>query len=307
MRVLAVTPLYPPHSRVGAWLATHLFLRHLVTRGHEVTAFPFMMREKDYELDGVKVVTGRRGRSYARELAAASDVLVHHAGDDGLAAEVAEPAKRVTMVHGVGYKTVNGPSLAVFNSDSLRDASGYAGESIVCHPPTFPEDHAVSSTGSCITIVNCSQDKGIKTAWRVAEQMHDSVFLGVTGGYGHQVTARAANFATIPTQEDMRTVWAKTRVLLMPSKFETWGMAGVEAMASGIPVIAHPTPGLQESLSDAGIFIDRENTDGWVNELHRLEDLEEYAAASERALKRSAELDPLESLDRFADAIEALA
>lgn len=310
VQILAVTPLYPPVSRVGAWLATHQFLRHLVTRGHDV-AVVASRSHSDFECDGISVYAGVKGRTAPHRLAASTDVVVSHAGDGGLgldlAAEHGKPSVR--MVHGHGFGEIGETDLAVFNSHSLRSVSGWAGNSVVCHPPTFPSDHRVDRTGSSITIVNCTQDKGIKTAWRISEQMPDRAFLGVKGGYGHQVIPRTPNFATIPTTKDMRTVWSQTRVLLMPSNFETWGMVGVEAMCSGIPVIAHPTPGLQESLGDAGIFVDRDDTDGWVAEIERLDDPDEYATASAAARKRVEELVPeMEAgLARFTHAIEALA
>lgn len=311
MRVLAITPLYPPYSRVGAWLATHLFLRHLVQREHEVSAFSVgYHRLASWQLDGVTVHSGKRGRSFAAELARQADVLVAHAGET-VGAEVAEVTGRplVVMVHGAGYQHIGTADLAVFNSESLRALAGWDGPSIVCHPPTWPDDHRVERTGTEITIVNCSQDKGIKTAWRCAEALPDHRFLGVRGGYGHQVIPRSRNFEVIPTQRDMRTVWSRTRILLVPSAYETWGMVGVEAMCSGIPVIAHPTPGLRESLGDAGIFVDRDDTDGWVAEIERLDDPDEYATASAAARKRVEELVPeMEAgLARFTHAIEALA
>lgn len=92
----------------------------------------------------------------------------------------------------------------------------------------------------------------------------------------------------------------------MPSESETWGMAGVEAMCSGIPVIAHPTPGLKESLGDAGIFVDRDDIDGWVEQLVRLDDVREYAAASTAASRRAAELCDRSGPTLFADTIEEM-
>lgn len=310
MRVLAITPLYPPYSRVGAWLATHLFLRHLVQREHEVSAFSVgYHRLTSWQLDGVTVHSGKRGRSFASELARQADVLVAHAGET-VGAEVAEVTGRplVVMVHGAGYQHIGTADLAVFNSENLRALSGWDGPSIVCHPPTDPADHKVTVTGDHVTLVNLSEPKGVKVAWRIAEAMPDVPFLGVKGGYGYQIVPRAENFTTMPVQADMRQVWAQTRVLLMPSAHETWGMVGVEAMCSGIPVIAHPTPGLQESLGAAGIFVDRDDTDGWVRELRRLDDPTEYATASTAARERVAELIPemKAGLDRFAAAVETL-
>ena len=90
----------------------------------------------------------------------------------------------------------------------------------------------------------------------------------------------------------------------MPSDYESWGMVGVEAMHSGIPVIAHPTPGLRESLADAGTFIDRGDVDAWEAAIRRLYDDED---AFTRARKRAGELDPVDELDAWVTAVEGLA
>jgi glycosyltransferase involved in cell wall biosynthesis len=84
-------------------------------------------------------------------------------------------------------------------------------------------------------------------------------------------------------------VWAKTRILLARSLYESYGMAAVEALASGIPVIAHPTPGLREALGDAALFLDRQDVLAWavaIEELHA--DGDHRAEATAAALARSA-------------------
>ena len=96
----------------------------------------------------------------------------------------------------------------------------------------------------------------------------------------------------------------------MADRADLIGAAGIGlaeiARKSGIPVIAHPTPGLQESLGGAGIFVDRGDIDGWVEAIRRLDDPDEYRQASQRALARVAQLNPQASLDRFAKEVEAL-
>lgn len=309
MRILAVTYTYPPSGRIGAWLALHGFLRHAVRDGHEVTVFASNLRCPAYTHDGVCVETGIRGRSHAIRLAATADVVVGPCADR-LATEAAARHRRPRVAVASGPHAEPDGDLTVWNAESNRQ--GRPG--IVCHPPVDIAAHPLLPLGERtgravngdVTLVNCSKPKGVMTAWRLAEAQPQRSFLGVLGGYGEQVKPRAANWESIPTQRDMRTVWDRTRVLLMPSEFEAWGMVGIEAMADGIPVIAHPTPGLRESLGDAGIFADRDDTTAWADALDALDDPTCYLAASRRSRARAAELDPTPDLERFVSSLETL-
>jgi hypothetical protein len=305
LRVLGVTPLYPPDSRVGAWLSTHECLAELVRRGHHVEVATTMCGAT-YELDGVTVI-GRGKELHTR----GADVVVSHLGDQGEGARAASKAgvPSVRMVHGnnpAGASKLEGTRLAVFNSNSLREAIGWDGESIVVHPPVDPTQHQ-TTPGHMVTLVNMSPEKGVHTFDVCAAALPELQFLGVRGDYGRQRKPQRPNIELIRSTKDMKTdVWSRTRVLLMPSEAESWGRVGVEALCSGIPVIAHPTPGLLESLGDAGIFVDRSDITGWVAEIRRLQDPDEWAEASQAALRRAAEFDHLADLARFADAVEAL-
>mgnify|MGYP000893367675 CR=1 len=303
MRVAACIPLYPPTSRVGAWLSTHQCLVHLRRLGHDVEVARLLAaRKPDYEIDDIPV---HSGPGWRQRLIDAADIAISHLGDTGRTHSDALDAgvPSVRMAHGgvVRPGQLERAALVVWNSETYRD--GRPG--IVVHPPVWPERYA-TTPGDHVTLVNLSEDKGVKTFWRCAEQLPALRFLGVRGGIGRQVVPRARNVEVHPGTGDMREVYGRTRVLLAPSLHETWGRVGVEAMASGIPVIAHPTPGLRESLGEAGVFVDRDDVDGWVAEIERLQDPAEWAAASVRALARSAELHPAAHLDRFARAIESL-
>ncbi len=310
MRVLAVTPLYPPHSRVGAWLATHQLMRHLVERDHEVTAFAYMDRRLAWTIDGVRVESIIRGRDRAFELAARADVVISHCGDEGFGLEVAAVTGRpaVRMAHGggpAGSPLMYGDaSLVVFNSQALRDASEWRGPGIVVHPYTDPERYRASEIGDRVTLINLSEAKGGPLLWEIAGRLPGRQFLGVHGGYGQQDVRHRLNVKVLRNTPEMTSVYRRTRVLLMPSSYEAWGMVGVEAMASGIPVVASDLPGLRESLGDAGVFVDRGDVDGWVREVERLHDPVEWAEASERARERSAVLAADDGRDRFVDALD---
>lgn len=174
---------------------------------------------------------------------------------------------------------------------------------------TPPVDVARFATtpGDRVTLINLSESKGGELFWRLVRCAPHRQFLGVKGAYGHQYIEERPNAVVVPHTANIRDdVYARTRILLMSSERETWGMTAVEAMASGIPVIAHPTLGLMESLGPAGIFVDRNDGQAWLDQIERLHDLGEWAEASAMSLARSAELDPAPDLDRFLNALETL-
>lgn len=303
MIVVAATPLYPPQSRVGAWLATHEFLAALAERGHDVTVVPYMAGTASYELDGVRVL--RRGAKVPD-----AAVYISHSGDNALLHHraLADDAPSVRMVHGKSLDgALDGAALVVFNSHTNQASHDWEGWSVVCPPPTFPDRYR-TTPGDMVTLVNLSREKGGEVFHLIASSMPDLKFLGVRGGYGRQRLRTAVNVEHVHPTPDMRgDVYARTRVLLMPSERETWGMVAVEAMCSGIPVIAHPTPGLIEVLGDDGLFADRGDLAAWRSHLERLSDPAEWQTASATASARVAVFDPQASLDRFVDAVEALA
>lgn len=309
MRVLAALPHYPPRSRVGAWLATHQLLAHLVARGHVVTVTTALGLPGEYEHDGVRVYP----RVPARTLMPAHDVLLTHLGGE---VRLGEQAARHGLPHVVSAHGVDRfnqhrldrlrPDLLIANSHSLLSSLRHDGPATVLHPTVRPEDFA-TTRGDCVTLVNVIERKGSETFYALAQRLPHVAFLGVRGGYGVPDVRHAPNVTLIDTADDMREVYARTRVLLMPSEVETYGMVAIEAMCSGIPVVAHPTPGLRESLGAAGIFADRDDLDAWERALAALDDPATYRSVSDRALEHVAALDPTADLDRVADLIEDLA
>lgn len=307
MRVLAILPLYPPNSMVGSWLSTHQVLRHVAQR-HEVRVGVTRSRVTPYVHEGVSVETIRKDEHIA-EAVRQADVLITHAGDNGRAANLSRilGVPHIRMVHGQESE-LDTADLVVFNAEATRKAmeGRYRCRSIVVYPPVDPVEYRVDQIGDHVTIVNCTEHKGIKTAWKAAEILPHRRFLGVRGHYGYQISPRAGNFRVVPSTADIRKVFRQTRILLMPSLFETYGRVGVEAFASGIPVIAHPTPGLKESLGYAGVFVDRDDPEAWASEIERLHDPIAWNVASQKAKRRSAELDPTDHLALFVHEMEAL-
>lgn len=304
MRVVAATPLYPPESRVGAWLSTHELLVGLVGRGHQVDVIPYMFPAADYQLDGVHV-HGTPGHLFDQ-----ADVIISHLGDNQHAAREAATRRvpSVRMAHSGGPlepERLEGAALVVCNSEATRESLGWDGPTIVIHPPVWPDKYR-TTPGDRITLVNLSAEKGGDVLRLLLHLLPHIPFLAVKGGYGRQRSLRARNLIIEPNTIDMRTVYSQTRILLVPSTSESWGRVGIEAMCSGIPVVATPTPGLLESLGDAGTFIPNDDLGGWRDAIVRLLKPDEWAAASSRALARVSDLDPAADVARFCDAVENL-
>ena len=312
MRVVAILPACAPRP-VGSWLSTHECLRHLVERGHDVVAVAARTYEPGYTYEGVRVESGgMRGRAWMIDLAADADVVIAHSGGPDVATIAAARHGRplVLMVHAFDSHDLTAAALVVCCSEAVRArVRPPAGTpTIVVRPPVARAVYEVDrSAGDRVTIVNLTDDKGVRTAWRVAERLPHIPFLAVRGGYGRQVEPRTANFEVVGPVPDMRQVYAATSVLLMPSRSETWGRVGVEAMCSGIPVVAHPSPGLREALGDAAIWVHRDNDKAWAAEVERLlDDREWYDDRSAAAEARARELDRVRGtdLERFEAALE---
>lgn len=319
---------YPPDLNAGAEWMTHSMLRALVERGHEVRVH--LSRRASmwgrYELAGVQVWTAGVAARTPGALGALADVVISHlegvpyAKQAGAAAGV--PVVAVCHnTHNLTFEQAAGVDLAVYNSQWMREYAEkwYVSEEhghhrpparhIVIRPPVLAADYR-TTPGDRVTLINLNENKGGALFWQLAERMPDVAFLGVRGSYGDQVTGSLPNVEVLPhiPGQGMRDrVYARTRVLLAPSQYESWGRVAAEAMCSGIPVIAHPTPGLTECLGGAGTLVDRTDAAGWEQAIRRLLQPEAWAAASVRAVARSAELDPAAELEAWCRAVEEVA
>lgn len=274
MRVLAVAHYYVPENRAGAELMLHSMLRALVDAGHSVTVAVTMVKGAPFDHEGVRVVPGT-----APLRDPGFDVVVSHLLEAPRAHAWARRYRkpRVQVIHNTNRQTETsvplGWDLLVFNSAWISEFySRHAGDRMVLHPPVDAAAHR-TTPGDRVTLVNMIPDKGSEVFYALAERMPDVRFLAVEGGYLKHAQDRR-DLPNVEWQDntgDMRgDVYARTGVLLVPSSYESYGMVGVEALASGIPVVAHPTPGLLESLGDAGVFVDRDDVDGWESAVRGL-------------------------------------
>lgn len=333
MKVTALIHLFPPEHCAGSETTLHAALRSLVRRGHTVNVICANSRTAPYAIDGISVVRPpRRGvQSWLESYVSGSDLLVTHLDLTSQAMMLAM-ATKIPLVHfvhndaqlmcwrvdaRVPYKN----ALTVYNSHWLAaKPSSYGGltmppewvgPSIVLHP-VVEKEHYECERGSKITLVNPTPGKGVETFKALARLLPQRKFLAVEGGYGEQmivapdVTPKrgalpaGGNIAWMAHTPDIRMVFRRTKILLMPSDYESFGRVGIEAACCGIPTIAHPTPGLKEAFGDAGIFHDRNDIPAWFNEVERLmTDDVYYHKRSQIVLELARSIKPEEEFDRL--------
>jgi len=318
MKVLALAHQYVPVRNAGAETMLHGMLSALARAGHDVHVSLSSQVGAPYVHEGINVWPRTEGAKpdHFRHVPGAA-VLIAHLENSEVASFMGHlndlPVVLVhhntfavtrKMLHFYGARV----DLVVVNSQWMADdliAWHRLNEltpprTIVVRPLVDRADYA-TEPGDRVTLVNLKRQsldpgsaitfgKGSETFWSVAARMPKTKFLGVTGAYGEQQTGDLSNVEVLPHTPRMRDeVYARTRVLLVPSNYESWGRVATEALCSGIPVIAHPTPGLVENLGDAGIFVDWQDVDGWVRALRTLALPGPYTAARRRALARADE------------------
>jgi hypothetical protein len=173
--------------------------------------------------------------------------------------------------------------------------------------------------GDCITLVNANLNKGVHQFLDIARKMPERKFLAVLPYYGElNVPPAPGNVEWVKFDDDIRTILKRTRILLVPSYYESFGRIAVEAMLNQIPVLysaptknsVYPggsTEGLDDWIRPAGIPVIRDNIADWVSAIESLDDEESYDARALQSREHIESMNLFTEATRIAELIESFA
>jgi glycosyltransferase involved in cell wall biosynthesis len=131
-----------------------------------------------------------------------------------------------------------------------------------------------------------SYNKGAETFYDLARSFPLQKFLGVKGGYGEQYVPDdlPPNVTIMEHTNNPIDYLSRTKILLCPSRYESYGRSAIEASASGIPSLSTRTPGTLEGVGRYQTTIEGFSLFEWERELGLLLDEATYMQASVDAL-----------------------
>ena len=312
---------YPPFWSMGGEVSTHRTLRHIPG------SIVFTDTDTEYEIDGVRVMplpgtSADEIRDAAESVKA--DVLFAHST---LSVETVRAGRRsgiptVLAVHAPPRfaadlrRAWSAATVRLYNTWEARRAwSDHRGW--VLHPPAgHPWTEDISGSGNALTLTSSLMNKGAEKVLKLAAMWPSRRFI-IVESPAHLTHGRPQFFeeaATIPNVEiwprlhpdKMGELWAETRVLLVPSRYETYGMSAVEAAWHGIPSAHVDTPHVREGIGPAARLLGKHSVEELAQAVQEIET--NYLSWSRSAKVRVDEIWSREQqeLDRFAENIAGL-
>lgn len=184
---------------------------------------------------------------------------------------------------------------------------------LVLHPPV-PQAPArmTAPKGDAYTLLSNLSNKGVAVVLDLAARMPDQRFIIVRSPA--EITHGLPNFderaAALPNVEVMprvaphlvaTTYLTQTRILLSPSRMETYAMSPIEAAGYGIPSVVVDTPHVREGIGDAAELVPPLNLEQSAAAIESIE--ADYTRRSHLAHTRAAYIQARQEveLDRWAD------
>lgn len=153
---------------------------------------------------------------------------------------------------------------AVYNTRTSAEQWGEP-NAVVLHPQVGPLPKEIKNKGNAYTVLSSLFNKGVGVVLALAKMYPDKRFIIVrspaeaTHGIPdlEEQAAKLPNVELHPRvpPEEVYKYFEQTRILLVPSMYETYGMSAIEAAGYGIPSVHVDTPHVREGIGEAAVLI----------------------------------------------------
>lgn len=290
MKILANLHRYLPHQCSGGETTMHEIFKYLQHEGWDITV-NYLDPKKNiapYEYDGIKVIQQFKIRHDTYDIYFAHLDRLNY---------VFEKLKHLQSLNKMWvyqhndhkYVALNQIGKAggtiTYNTQWVRDKNVYEygySDGVVVNPPVMFGNEPPENP-EYITLINCNKNKGGDLLIEMAEKAPELNFMGVLGAYGKQVKKELPNLVYVDNNPNMQDVFNRTKVLICPSRYESFGKGALEANSYSIPVIHSKAHGFRESMNGLNTQAETLKPQDWLNAIYDV--MDNYKDAANNANK----------------------
>jgi hypothetical protein len=307
MTVVAVTHGYPPFWNMGGEVALHRAMsvikedRAVLTKTENDYIFEDIAVKK-INIENVLDINSNP-LPLAEQLKALNARVV--IGQNELSLPCVLAAKSLGIVSIVNVHTPpkygRGIREALIQADyavyNTRTSAEQWGEplAVVLHPQISPLPKEIKNRGDAYTVLSSLFNKGVGVVLALAKMYPNKRFIIVRSPAEptHGIPDLEEQAAMLPNvelhprvpPEEVYKYFEQTRILLVPSMYETYGMSAIEAAGYGIPSVHVDTPHVREGIGEAAVLIQPLNIEEAARGIEIIES--DYEGHSRRARKRA--------------------
>lgn len=277
MTVAALTHGYPPFWNMGGEVSLHRTISVLDNR-----KVVFTKTDEEYSFEGVevkKIDTPDVLNIKASPMPIAKQLLEVDAklviGQNELSLPAVHAARAAGAISVVNVHTpprfgrnireaVVYADYAIYNTQTAATQWGEP-DALVVHPPISEIPSNTSTNGDAYTLLSSLRNKGVQVVLDLAKLHPDKRFIIVRSPAEptHGIPDLEERAAELPNVElhprvdpkDVYKYFEQTRILLVPSMYETYGMSAIEAAGYGIPCVHVDTPHVREGIGEAAVLV----------------------------------------------------